>query len=398
MMVRFDFSTYTDKFLKKEKIEELESKKDEIVGKLEKSTMNGWMKRINEEEVREIFRVRDDVLSKAKCLVVIGIGGSFLGSYALYQMFKKKGDFELIYLGNNLSSKKLSEALECLKDKDFFVNVISKSGKTTEVKIAFDLIKEELFKKYGETEGKRRIIVTTDKERGQLLEEAKREGYYKFVIPSDIGGRYSLLTPAHLFPLSFIFDIKDLIRGYYEGFMYQDFAYSYATRRVLLNETGKNIENFSIYEPDLYYYTEWLKQLFGETEGKNKKGIFPVSTIGTRDLHSLGQFIQEGAPIVFETFIKIGNVEYFPYKGTNLDRINNLIVDAVVKAHYLGGVPCNIIYLDNLSVYDMGLLSSFFMQAAAFSALLFEVDPFNQPGVEVYKKFVSEEMEKLIDE
>ena len=394
-MISFDFKTYIDKFINKDFYTSLFNRKEEIYQKFLSSSMIGWTKVIDEEVISDILTTRDKIKSSSSVLVVIGIGGSYLGSYALSQMFSKyfiSDNFEVVYAGYNLSSKYLSELVDYLKDKDFSVNVISKSGTTLEITLAYQALLTLMKEKYTDEEIKNRIIITTDSSKGFLREEVNKFGYKSFVIPSDIGGRYSLFTAAHLLPLAFFLDIEKLITGFYNGFKLDREAYEYACARLSLFKEKKYIENYCVYEPSMYYYTEWLKQLFGETEGKNGKGIFPISTVNTRDLHSLGQFIQEGNPIIFETFIKILNSNSFNINGQDLNNVNNIVLDSVMKAHYSGGVPCGVITLDLINEENIGMLCAFFMLSAAFSGYLFDVDPFNQPGVEVYKKFVRENL------
>lgn len=366
-------------------------RKEEVYNKFNNSKMIGWTRDIDISLITDILKLRDEIKKEASCLVVIGIGGSYLGSYALNKIFNSYYDdkFKIIYLGNNLSSSYISETLNYLRDKNFYVNVISKTGTTMEVDINYQLIKELMISKYDDEEIKRKIIITTNKNTGKLREEVNKYGYRSFEIDDDIGGRYSLFTSAHLLPMAFSLDIEKLINGYREGLnTLKDMAYTYACSRRSLFDMGKYIENYSVYEEKFNYYLEWLKQLFGESEGKDKKGIFPVSTIGTRDLHSLGQFIQDGNPIIFETFIKISEVTDFKYKDKRLDEINNLVLDSVVLAHSSNNTYCNVIEIDKINEENMGKLSAFFMMSAAFSGYLFDIDPFNQPGVEVYKNLV----------
>lgn len=394
-MISFDFKTYIDRFINKDFYMSLFNRKEEVYQKFLSSSMIGWTKVIDEEVISDILTTRDKIKSSSSVLVVIGIGGSYLGSYALSQMFSKyfiSDNFEVVYAGYNLSSKYLSELVDYLRDKDLSVNVISKSGTTLEITLAYQALLTLMKEKYTDEEIKNRIIITTDSSKGLLREEVNKFGYKSFVIPSDIGGRYSLFTAAHLLPLAFFLDIEKLITGFYNGFKLDREAYEYACVRLSLFKEKKYIENYCVYEPSMYYYTEWLKQLFGETEGKNGKGIFPISTVNTRDLHSLGQFIQEGNPIIFETFIKILNSNSFNINGQDLNNVNNIVLDSVMKAHYSGGVPCGVITLDLINEENIGMLCAFFMLSAAFSGYLFDVDPFNQPGVEVYKKFVRENL------
>ena len=388
-MVKFDFDTYSKNYIDEEIFSKNFNRKEEVFSKFNNSEMIGWTRKIDNSIIDEILSLRNEVKSNANCFVVVGIGGSYLGSKAINDIFSdyyEDSSFEIIYLGNNLSSKYIRNTLEYLKNKDFYVNVISKSGNTKEVEVSYELIKSLMNEKYSEEEKRKRIIITTDSNSGKLREEVKKFNYRSFVIPSDIGGRYSLITPAHLLPLSFKLDIKKLVNGFYSGLELKNEAMYYASIRKSLFDTGKYIENYSVYEENFNYFLEWLKQLFAESEGKDFKGIFPVSTIGTRDLHSLGQFIQEGNPVIFETFIKILNVTDFKYENRRLDEINNIVLDSVVQAHIKSGVCCNIIEVSEIDEESIGLLCAFFMLSAAYSGYLFDVNPFNQPGVEVYKE------------
>lgn len=401
-MIGFEFDKYTKNLVDADTLSSRYlSKKKLVLEEFSKSMMTGWMREVPQTLIEEILKVRDEIKSRASVLVVIGIGGSFLGSYALNQIFSKKyakGDTEVIYLGNGLDSETILDTFKYLEDKDFYIDVISKSGETTEIMITYSLMKEFMKKKYSSEEIGERTIITTDKEKGSLLQEALNNGYRTFEIPRDIGGRYSLMTAAHLLPLSFNLDIDKLVSGYELGLNLVDEAYYYAALRRYLFDEGKYIESFSVYQENFSYYLEWLKQLFGETEGKNKKGIFPVSMIGTRDLHSLGQFVQEGNPIIFETFIKILETSEVKYKNCKLNDINNLVLESVKEAHVLNSVPATTIILDKVNEENMGELSAFMMLSAAYSGYLFEVEPFNQPGVEIYKRILKEKMQELEDE
>lgn len=377
-----------DKFLDSFQLETYKKRKNELYNLLDQEKMNGWLNP-DLSFLDDIFKVRDRVLNNSKCLVVVGIGGSFLGSCALYEMFTpyfKKNKFPIIFAGTTLSSNYMNELLEYLETIDFSLNVISKSGTTMETMLTYKAIKEVMKKKYSSLEMRKRIIFTTDPLEGTLRKEALEQGYDTFEIADNIGGRYSLLTAAHLFPLSFCLDIKELIVGYKEGLRKREEAFSYAVIRRGLFDKEKYVENFVSYENNWYYYLEWLKQLFGESEGKNGKGILPISMIYTRDLHSLGQFVQDGNKIMFETFFKIKQSSECIINGKNLHDINGLVEDSVIKAHFLGDVPCIIIELDELIPKTIGELSSFFFLTAAFSSYLFDVNPFDQPGVEVYKR------------
>ena len=385
--MKIDVSTYVNQFLDSKLVEKYSNRKDEIFKKLDQADMNGWLNP-DDSFIDQLLEVRNEVLSHSKCLVVIGIGGSFLGAKAFYEMFTpyfKKKSFPIIFAGTTLSSTYMKELLEYLDNIDFTVNVISKSGTTRETELTYSVLKKLLEKKYSPKEVKKHIIVTTDPVKGTLRDEINREGYHSFVIPDNIGGRYSLLTAAHLFPLSFCLDIKELILGYQEGLNFRNDAFLYAVCRRSLFDLGKVVENFVAYENNWYYYLEWLKQLFGENEGKKGKGILPISMIHTRDLHSLGQFIQEGNKIIYETFFKLKNMPVCNVNGKDLHKINLIIEDSVISAHVSGEVPCIIIELDDFSPRSMGRLSSFYFLVAAYSGYLFDIDPFDQPGVEVYK-------------
>ena len=394
-MIKFDFNSMVDSFIDKDNYDMLMDRKIEVYNKFSKEYMTGWTKKIDKEEVRKIKDVAKEVKSHSKCLVVIGIGGSFLGSYAVKEMlgnYFKKDKFEVIYAGTTLSSKYMNELLEYLEDIDFSINVISKSGTTMETTITYRLIKNLMESKYDGEELRKRIIITTDKVKGSLRKEVEEMGYTSFEIPDDIGGRYSIMTTAHLLPLAFNIDLDDFIEGYYEGERYREDAYKYAVIRKCLSDSGKVVENYVSYEENMYYFTEWLKQLYGESEGKEGKGIFPVSTIHTRDLHSLGQFVQEGNKIIFETFFKVIESDRINYNNKDLHEVNNIVLDSVRKAHFSGDVPSIEISFIEVNEEVIGKLMYFFMLGAAFSGYLFDINPFDQPGVEVYKKEVRENL------
>lgn len=397
--MKFDFKTYTYNFINTEQYDAIYKEKDNWFQKLSNSEMTGWMREIDSSVVDRIKRTANYIKNHYDCLVVIGIGGSFLGSYAFHKIFQKyfnDNSYEVIYAGTTLSSEYLDELLIYLNNKNFCLNVISKSGTTLETSITYKVIKDLLKRKYGEEGLIDHIILTTDKEEGTLRQEANEKGYVSFEIPKDIGGRYSFITPAHLLPLALNYDIDKIIDGYYDGKRYSDKAFEYALTRRLLFNNNKVIENYCVYEEKLSYFTEWLKQLFGETEGKEGVGIYPTSSVHTRDLHSLGQFIQEGHKVIFETFIKIKNSSYYiSYKGKELQEINNSVLDSVIRAHYSGKVPCLEIEIEELTVEKVASLIYFFQLSAAFSGLLFGVNPFNQPGVEVYKKEIKDTLGEL---
>ncbi len=397
-MIKFDFNTYTKNLYSEEKFQSYYGKKEELIQKLQNSYMTGWMDDIDSSVVEKVKETAQMIRNNFDCLVVIGIGGSFLGSYAFHKMFQKyfnDNSFEVIYAGTTLSDEYLDELVDYLSQKNFCINVISKSGTTMETTITYTILKDILKRKYSE-EYVNHIVVTTDKEKGSLRKEVAEKGYISFEIPDNIGGRYSFMTPAHLLPLALNYDIDKIIDGYYDGRRYIDQAIEYAVLRKCLFDNHKYVENYCVYEEKLSFFTEWLKQLFGETEGKEGVGIYPTSSVHTRDLHSLGQFIQEGNKVIFETFIRINKSQNFiQYKEENLHTINNTVLDSVVRAHYSGNVPCIEIELEELDLETVASMIYFFQLSAAFSGLLFGVDPFNQPGVEVYKKEVRNSLGEL---
>ena len=267
-MIKFDF-TYVKNFIDEKEFNELYSKKDEYLEKLNNSDMSGWTKEISNDLIKDINETADYIKENFDSLVVIGIGGSYLGSYAFNEKFKKYFDddsFEIIYAGTTLSSKYLDELYKHLDKKNFCINVISKSGTTMETTVTYNLLKDLLKRKYIDPEEiRKRIIVTTDSEEGSLREEVNKYGYKSFEIPKNIGGRYSFITPAHLLPIALNHNLKDVVDSYFDGKRYVDNAYEYAVYRYLLFKKKKYIENFCVYEENLLPFTEWLKQLFGET-------------------------------------------------------------------------------------------------------------------------------------
>lgn len=383
-----------------------------IHNKNKPSEFLGWLEYQNEITdtlMDDIIKTAREVRSHSKVLVVVGIGGSYAGSKAGIEFLENpfiKKDFEVIFAGHHMSTSYMKGLLKYLEDKDFSVNVISKSGTTTEPAIAFRLLKKELIKKYGKQYYKR-IIATTDGKKGSLFELASKENFKKYIIPDNIGGRYSVLTPVGLFPFAFMdYDIKAMIEGAKKAYndslnkdLSNNSAYLYAAYRYLLYKSGKKIEMLVNYDPNLSFFAEWWKQLFGESEGKDHKGLFVASANFSTDLHSLGQYIQEGERHLFETVLKINNLEdeiileeeesdldnlnYL--KGKSLQYVNDTALKGTMLAHVEGLVPNILIEIDDVSEFTFGKLVFFFMISCAISAYLIEVDPFNQPGVEKYK-------------
>lgn len=400
-MIKFDFKTYMNDIEKekKEYSDKLESIK-EILEK--KEDMLDWYDVetcISKEELKKLKKVAKDIRKEADVLVVIGIGGSYLGAKAVIDMFSsyfKNNEPEIIFAGYNISSEYAKELLEYIKDKNVYVNVVSKSGTTLEPSISFDLILNSLKKRYSKEGLAKRIIVTTDKEKGLLKQLADENGYTTFVVPDKIGGRYSVLSSVGLLPIEVAgISSEKLLKGARIGKKYLDKACEYACIRDVLYKQGKTIESYTIYEPKLYYFSEWLKQLFAETQGKNNLGIFPVSLVNTRDLHSLGQFLQEGNPVIFESVIVVENgpkIKLEKYKQ-NLNEINLIASDRVAKAHFNGHTPSLMFKLDSIDEENVGSLIYFFEVAAAVGGYLLEVNPFDQPGVSEYKNLLHSALE-----
>ena len=380
----------------------------------------GWLElptNYDKEEFERIKKAAQRIREDSEVLIVIGIGGSYLGARAVIESLtntfdnllpeSKRKHPQILYVGNNLSPNYINDLIEVLGTKDFSVNVISKSGTTTEPAIAFRIFREMLENRYGIEEARSRIYVTTDKEKGALKTLAKSEGYETFVIPDNVGGRYSVLTPVGLLPIAVAgIDIDKLMDGartaqlkYEDANLKYNACYQYAIVRNILYKLYKNTEILVNYEPKMHYFTEWWKQLFGESEGKDKKGIYPSGVEFTTDLHSLGQYIQDGRRNLFETVINIekinseikinmdeDNLDGLNYlSGKTLDFVNKKAMEGTIAAHVEGDVPNILINMEELNEETMGYLIYFFELACAMSGNLLGVDPFNQPGVEKYK-------------
>ena len=381
----------------------------------------GWLELPTNYDKKEFARIKKaakKIKKESDLLVVIGIGGSYLGARAViealtssfYNMLpdKQRKYPQILYVGNNLSPNYINELIEYIGNKDFSVNVISKSGTTTEPAIAFRIFREILENKYGIDEARSRIYVTTDKEKGALKTLADNEGYEKFVIPDNVGGRYSVLTAVGLLPIATAgIDIDKLMEGaqiaqerYDDPNLKYNECYQYAVTRNILYKLYKNTEILVNYEPKMHYFTEWWKQLYGESEGKDQMGIFPAGVDFTTDLHSMGQYIQDGRRNLFETVISIetpksdikiakdeDNLDGLNYlAGKSLDYVNKKAMEGTIKAHVSGDVPNIVIKMDDLDEINLGQLIYFFEKACSMSGLILGVNPFNQPGVEEYKK------------
>lgn len=374
----------------------------------------GWIDRpvdYDKDEFERIKKAATRIRENSDVLVSIGIGGSYLGikavDVACDSYFNSERKTKIIYAGHQLSGEYLVELLDYLKDKDYSLNVISKSGTTTEPAIAFRVLKEALEEKYGKEEAKNRIFATTDKAKGALKELANAEGYESFIVPDDIGGRFSVISAVGLLPLAVAgINIDEFMAGFADGrekytnkSMEND-AIKYAAVRNMLHEDGKDIEILLNYEPKLKYVAEWWKQLYGESEGKDGKGLFPASVSNTTDLHSMGQMIQDGVRNIFETVIEVEN----PSKdltikedeqnldglnflaGKTMSYINKQAMEGTTMAHVEGGVPNIRIKLEKINERKLAELFYFFEIAVGVSGYMLGVNPFNQPGVEAYKK------------
>jgi glucose-6-phosphate isomerase len=365
----------------------------------------------NKEEFARIEKAAQKIRSNSEVLLVIGIGGSYLGAKAalemLHKQFKTEKDLEIIFVGHHISSTYMRDLMDYIKGKDFSINVISKSGTTTEPAIAFRAFKKILIERYGKLEAKERIYATTDKSKGALRTLANQEGYETFIVPDNVGGRYSVLTPVGLLPIAASgLNIAEIMKGaqdaskeYADGTLENE-AYKYVAIRNLLYRSGKKIEMLVNYEPSLFFVGEWWKQLFGESEGKDNLGIFPASGSFSTDLHSLGQYIQDGERILFETVLNVKtptremhveeddrNLDGLNYlAGKTVDFVNKQAFLGTILAHNDGGVPNIVINLPKIDAYTFGYMVYFFEKACGVSGYVLGVNPFNQPGVEDYKR------------
>lgn len=416
----------TSPYLKEQEIMNLQPMVTAVHQMLHKGTGEGsdflgWVElpqNYDKEEFERIKKAAAKIRSNSEALIVIGIGGSYLGARAAIEMLShtfnnslninKRKNPLIFYVGNNISSTYMADLLETVEDMDISVNVISKSGTTTEPAIAFRIFKELLEKKYGKAGAKERIFATTDKKKGALKTLSDNEGYETFVVPDDVGGRFSVLTAVGLLPIAVAgIDVDEMLTGardakekYITDDINNNDCYKYAAARNALYNKGKKVEMMINYEPAVHYFGEWWKQLYGESEGKDGKGIFPAAADFSTDLHSMGQYIQDGLRNIFETVI---NVEK-PRKdiqikaieedldglnflaGKDMDYVNKQAFRGTLLAHNDGGVPNIVLNVPELTPYYFGYMVYFFEKACAISGYLLGVNPFNQPGVEAYKK------------
>jgi len=370
----------------------------------------GWVDqpgRISSEQIREIEQIAQDFRSRSNCFVLVGIGGSYAGAkstIAFYQSFQESipRDIPSIhYAGINLSPVSTHRLLESLEGKDITINVVSKSGGTFETSSTFQLLLEYMKKRYSPEELQHRILITTDPVKGSLREFASQNHFPTLPVDSDIGGRYSLLTSVGLFPMAMMgVPIQDLLRGAVQAMNElntpDNLAYRYALLRYTLSLKTIHVEALSTFEPAFETFTEWWKQLFGESEGKNHKGLFPVGLKYSTDLHSLGQYMQDGKRILLETFLTIANLPDYlkryqnPLTQTSYEQVNQKAKESTMKAHFDGGIPCLSLQIPDTTMASLGYLYYFMMKACAMSSYLQEVNPFDQPGVEKYKSYMQQ--------
>lgn len=424
--VSFDYSNVLNRFITEEEVENMQPQVTAADETLRKGTgagsdYLGWItlpEDYDKEEFSRVKKAAEKIKDHSEVFVVIGIGGSYLGAKAaldfLTHTFYNELDKDtrktpqIFFAGNSISSTYLADLIEVIGDRDFSINVISKSGTTTEPSIAFRVFKDLLIDKYGEEGAKERIYATTDKEKGALRTEADAQGYETFIIPDDVGGRFSVLTAVGLLPIAVGGgDIDALMKGAADAAkdftnpdLKENEAYQYAALRNILYRKGKVTELLVNYEPSLQYFSEWWKQLFGESEGKDQRGIYPSSANFSTDLHSLGQYIQEGRRNLFETVIKVGkprksltipsaeeDLDGLGYlEGKELDFVNTKAFQGTLLAHTDGDVPNFVLTIPETDAYTLGYLFYFFEIAVGISGYLNSVNPFNQPGVEAYKK------------
>ena len=416
--------TYVLPFVKQD---ELEAIKPEIAkahkclldGNGEGSDFLGWIDLPNNYDKEEYARIKAaaaKIQKKCDVFVVIGIGGSYLGARAVVEFLKspvynnlKKDTPDIYFSGCNISAQSMNELLSICEGKDVCINVISKSGTTTEPAVAFRVFRDLLEKKYGKDEAKERIFVTTDKAKGTLKKFSDEAGYETFVVPDDVGGRFSVLTAVGLLPIAVAgIDLDGLMKGASDAAAYckasadieKNDCMKYVALRNLMYRNGKATEILVNYEPYAAMFNEWWKQLYGESEGKDKKGLFPASVIFSTDLHSLGQFIQDGSRMLFETVVSVKETDEkhpVPYDeanvdglnflaGVDLNEVNNKAMQGTILAHVDGGAPNILIEVADKSAYSLGYLLYFFEFACGVSGYVLGVNPFNQPGVEAYKK------------
>jgi glucose-6-phosphate isomerase len=401
-MIKFDFETYLEGEVSKETFIAYSNAVDRAKNEfLKENKLSDWYQFDNlltEEELTDIEKTAQYIKNNCEVFIVIGVGGSYLGAKGIIDALSpyfKRNTPEIIFAGNSLSSEYLTSLIDYIRDKEVILNVISKSGNTLEPSITFNAIYKSLKARYHDDEIRKRIFVTTDSENGQLLEVAKRIGCKRFVFPTNVGGRFSTLTPVGLLPIAVVgIDIRSILDGAKEAKNNTRAYYSYIAIRDYMYKKGKKVEIFNVYEPKLESFLEWVQQIFAETQGKGNKGILPVPVVNTGKLHSLGQYLQEGDNIAFETSIDIErSKDFFVERYSKyLDAMNTIALKSVAEAHHEAKRYTSIISMDELNAYNMGYLYAFFSISSAFGAYILGVDYSNEPGVRKYKQIMNDKL------
>ncbi len=404
-MITIDYLTHSAGHITKAEVDAYKDKLQDIKAKLHShGPMLDWSDidtTITPEQLADIKALAKKINSTHSILIVIGVGGSYLGAESIQKAFNKYfsdfNDRNVIFAGYNLSGEYLRSLIEYLGNKNFYINYISKSGTTLEPSLAFETMlnyaKQRYPKKYPQ-----RVIITTNEKGSPLLDVAKKEGYHLLTMPENIGGRYSLLTPVGVLPLCVCgVNVDDMLRGARDWSQNIDLALEYAVARDILYHKGYKVDAFTIYEPKLSDLASWWQQLFGETQGKHKKGIFPICNVNTANLHSIGQYLQDGEDIIFETVLRIKHLDDFKLPNADISYadLNMIVLDQVATAHAMGNTPSIVINIDKIDEYNFGELVYFFFVAAAAGAYLLDVNPFDQPGVEKYKQLVKQKTKEL---
>ena len=395
-MITLDYKTHCAGHITQKEIDSYKQKIKDVKSKFNSDLdMQGWLNidtTITQEQLKQIKDLTAKIYSSHSVLVVIGVGGSYLGAEAFQKAttnyFVDFNKHNVIFAGYNLSGEYLENLIKYLDNKNFYINYISKSGTTLEPRLAFETLlkyaKQRYPNKYNE-----RIIITTNTTGSPLSDMARQNNYHLLSMPNNIGGRYSILTVVGMLPLSVCgLDINSMLQGARDASKNYDLALEYAVARDILYNKGYKVEAFTIYEPKLSDLASWWQQLFGETQGKNKKGIFPICNINTSNLHSIGQYLQDGEDIIFETVLRVKDLGNFKLANADLSysELNNIVLDQVAVAHAIGNTPSIVISIDKISAYNFGELVYFFFIAAAAGGFLLGVNPYDQPGVEEYKK------------
>lgn len=386
-MIKYDFKTFMNITGTNDYQDKIHKIKEKLNKKCDGEIFLDVNLCVSKKELKRINEISSYVSKNADVFIVVGIGGSYMGSKALIELFKNKSNVEILFAGYSLSSDYLANMLDYIKDKRVVINVVSKSGNTIETNLIFSKLLEVMKEKYSKKELSKRIIVTTYNPKGKLMEIGKKNHFNILKMP-NISGRYSILTASTLLPISIAgINVNKLISGYEKGDM--DKSFVYAVLRDILYKNGKKIEAFTVYDERLLYFVEWLKQLFAETQGKKKRGIMPIGVFNTRDMHSLGQYLNDGEDFFFSTVINVVNNKDVLIKNKSLNKINNIVMLSIAKSL---DAPSIIINMDKLTEENIGRLLYFFMTSAAIGAYLMGVSPYTQDGVSKYKRIIKEDI------